>query len=83
MSMLMYVFVFYHSQQFELMYSKSLYTDSPVDSSLFSLYIHQNYTQFCNESEECDGVIDWLSWVDSSGGEMASALRPIFMILDL
>ncbi|KAJ7720282.1 Rad17 cell cycle checkpoint protein-domain-containing protein [Mycena maculata] len=46
-----------------------LYADSPIDSSLFSLYIHQNYTQFCNEIEECDGVADWLSWVDSSGGE--------------
>ncbi|KAJ7211337.1 Rad17 cell cycle checkpoint protein-domain-containing protein [Mycena pura] len=46
-----------------------LYADSPVDSSLFSLYIHQNYTQFCNEVEECDGVADWLSWIDSSGGE--------------
>ncbi|KAJ7248242.1 Rad17 cell cycle checkpoint protein-domain-containing protein [Mycena haematopus] len=46
-----------------------LYADSPIDSSLFSLYIHQNYTQFCSEVEECDGVADWLSWVDSSGGE--------------
>ncbi|KAJ7263109.1 Rad17 cell cycle checkpoint protein-domain-containing protein [Mycena rebaudengoi] len=47
----------------------ALYADSPIDSSLFSLYIHQNYTQFCNETEECEGVADWLSWVDSSGGE--------------
>ncbi|KAF7368901.1 Rad17-domain-containing protein [Mycena venus] len=46
-----------------------LYADSPIDSSLFSLYIHQNYSQFCNEVEECEGVADWLSWVDSSGGE--------------
>ncbi|KAJ7694789.1 Rad17 cell cycle checkpoint protein-domain-containing protein [Mycena rosella] len=45
-----------------------LYADSPIDSSLFSLYIHQNYTQFCNETEECEGVAEWLSWVDSSGG---------------
>lgn len=22
--------------------------------------------------EECDSVINWLSWVDSSGGEMVS-----------
>ncbi|KAJ7650689.1 Rad17 cell cycle checkpoint protein-domain-containing protein [Roridomyces roridus] len=46
-----------------------LYADSPIDSSLFSLYIQQNYTQFCNEVEECEGVSEWLSWVDSSGGE--------------
>ncbi|EKM77716.1 hypothetical protein AGABI1DRAFT_129999 [Agaricus bisporus var. burnettii JB137-S8] len=54
----------------------SLYADSPIDSSLFSLYIHQNYSQFCNEMEECDGVIDWLSWVDSSGGEMWYQANP-------
>ncbi|KAJ7713743.1 Rad17 cell cycle checkpoint protein-domain-containing protein [Mycena metata] len=47
----------------------ALYADSPIDSSLFSLYVHQNYTQFCNETEECEGVAEWLSWVDSSGGE--------------
>lgn len=47
----------------------TLYADSPIDSSLFSLYIHQNYTQFCTEMEEAEGVADWLSWVDSSGGE--------------
>ncbi|KAJ7083621.1 Rad17 cell cycle checkpoint protein-domain-containing protein [Mycena belliarum] len=47
----------------------SLYANSPIDSSLFSLYIHQNYTQYCNETEECEGVAEWLSWIDSSGGE--------------
>jgi len=49
--------------------TQTLYADSPVDSSLLSLYIHQNYTQFCQEPDECDGVIDWLSWVDSNGGD--------------
>ncbi|KAG5734157.1 Cell cycle checkpoint protein RAD17 [Termitomyces sp. T112] len=47
----------------------ALYADSPIDSSLFSLYIHQNYPQFCDDIEQCDGVVDWLSWVDSSGGD--------------
>ncbi|KAF8218236.1 Rad17 cell cycle checkpoint protein-domain-containing protein [Mycena galopus ATCC 62051] len=46
-----------------------LYADSPIDSSLYSLYIHQNYVGYCTEVEECAGVTDWLSWVDSSGGE--------------
>lgn len=46
-----------------------LYADSPIDSSLFSLYIQQNYPQFCDDIEQCDEVADWLSWVDSSGGE--------------
>ncbi|TFK67761.1 P-loop containing nucleoside triphosphate hydrolase protein [Pluteus cervinus] len=47
----------------------TLYADSPIDSSLFSLYVHQNYPQFCNELEEIESVGEWLSWVDSSGGE--------------
>ncbi|KIY50228.1 P-loop containing nucleoside triphosphate hydrolase protein, partial [Fistulina hepatica ATCC 64428] len=47
----------------------SLYADSPVDSSLLALYIHQNYPQFCNEMEHCENIIDWLSCIDSSGGE--------------
>ncbi|KAH6904280.1 Rad17 cell cycle checkpoint protein-domain-containing protein [Coprinopsis sp. MPI-PUGE-AT-0042] len=47
----------------------AIYADSPIDSSLFSLYIHQNFQQFCNETEEIENVADWLSWVDSSGGE--------------
>ncbi|KAF9554804.1 checkpoint protein Rad24 [Agrocybe pediades] len=54
----------------------ALYADSPIESSLFSLYIHQNYTQFCNEMEEVEGVSDWLSWVDSSGGEMWYQANP-------
>jgi cell cycle checkpoint protein len=43
--------------------------DPLIDSSLFSLYIYQNYTPFCTEVEECSGVAEWLTWVDSSGGE--------------
>ena len=55
-----------------------LYADSPIDSSLFSLYIHQNYTQFCNEIEESEGIADWLSWVDSSGGEAVCSFFSFF-----
>ncbi|KAJ7710192.1 hypothetical protein B0H14DRAFT_3641061 [Mycena olivaceomarginata] len=46
-----------------------LIADPLIDSSLLSLYIHQNYTPFCTEVEECSGVAEWLTWVDSSGGE--------------
>ncbi|KAF9531359.1 Rad17 cell cycle checkpoint protein-domain-containing protein [Crepidotus variabilis] len=46
-----------------------LYSDSPIDSSLFSLYIHQNYSQFCDHVDHCYDLSDWLSYVDSSGGE--------------
>ena len=59
-------FIFFYAQRSLF---QTLYADSPIDSSLFSLYVHQNYTQFCNEIEETEGVADWLSWVDSSGGE--------------
>lgn len=47
-----------------------LYADTPIDASLLSLYIHQNYTQYCNTLDECEALMDSLSWVDSSGGEM-------------
>ncbi|KIK63965.1 hypothetical protein GYMLUDRAFT_40178 [Collybiopsis luxurians FD-317 M1] len=54
----------------------TIYADSPIDSSLFSLYIHQNYTQFCTNVDECDGIADWLSWADSSGGEAWHQINP-------
>ncbi|THH00552.1 hypothetical protein EW145_g7063 [Phellinidium pouzarii] len=47
----------------------TLYADSPIDTGLFSLYIQQNYPQFCDVVEECGDLSDWLSWIDSSGGE--------------
>ncbi|THH01957.1 hypothetical protein EW026_g827 [Hermanssonia centrifuga] len=53
-----------------------LYADSPIDSSLLSLYIHQNYTQYCNELDECEGIMEWLSWVDSSGGDSWQQANP-------
>ncbi|KDQ24539.1 hypothetical protein PLEOSDRAFT_1107465 [Pleurotus ostreatus PC15] len=46
-----------------------LYADSPIDASLLSLYIHQNYPQFCDDVEECADIAEWMSWVDWSGGE--------------
>ena len=58
-----------------------LYADSPIDSSLYSLYIQQNYPQFCDDIDQCDGVADWLSWVDSSGGESVSN-GPQIVLLD-
>lgn len=51
---------------------QALYSDSPIETSLFSLYIQQNYTQFCEDVDQCDGVADWLSWVDCSGGDAVS-----------
>ncbi|KAG8834412.1 Cell cycle checkpoint protein rad17 [Serendipita sp. 399] len=71
-----------HMVEFQRKSSKvnveALYADSPVDTSLLSLYLHQNYYQFCEEIEQCDGVIDALSSIDSmaeiwdSRGQVAS-----------
>ncbi|KAH9989612.1 Rad17 cell cycle checkpoint protein-domain-containing protein [Russula vinacea] len=46
-----------------------LYASTPIDASLFGLYIHQNYTQFCSGLEQCSSVIDNLSWTDSNESE--------------
>ncbi|KAF7973610.1 hypothetical protein HWV62_14780 [Athelia sp. TMB] len=54
----------------------TLYADSPIDSSLFSLYLHQNYPPFCSTIEECASLADWLSWTDASGGEQWYQANP-------
>ncbi|KAF8672897.1 Rad17 cell cycle checkpoint protein, partial [Rhizoctonia solani] len=61
-----------HLSEFERRPSKvdvsALHADSPVDSSLFSLYIQQNYTQFCDDIDECYGLADALSEADGGMG---------------
>ncbi|CCO34177.1 cell cycle checkpoint protein [Rhizoctonia solani AG-1 IB] len=61
-----------HLSEFERRPSKvdvsTLHADSPVDSSLFSLYIQQNYTQFCDDIDECYGLADALSEADGGMG---------------
>lgn len=46
-----------------------LYTSTPVDASLFGLYVHQNYTQYCSSVEQCSSLIDNLSWTDANSSE--------------
>lgn len=41
-----------------------IYRDTPIDSSLLSLFVHQNYTLFCNEVDESDALSEWLSISD-------------------
>ncbi|KAG7092916.1 hypothetical protein E1B28_009221 [Marasmius oreades] len=69
-----------HSREHERKASRvdidRIYADSPIDSSLFSLYIHQNYPQFTDNVDQCHGVADWLSWTDSSGGEAWYQVNP-------
>lgn len=47
---------------------QTLHADSPVDASLFSLYVQQNYTQFCDDVDECFGLADALSEADGGMG---------------
>ncbi|KIM70458.1 hypothetical protein SCLCIDRAFT_1142108 [Scleroderma citrinum Foug A] len=48
----------------------TLAADSPIDSYLLGTYIHQNYTQFCSEVGQCEGVCDGLSWTDWVSGNL-------------
>ncbi|KAG8884025.1 Cell cycle checkpoint protein rad17 [Tulasnella sp. 332] len=53
-----------HGRRLSKVDANALYADSPVDTSLVSLYVHQNYTQFCETVEECEGIMANLSAVD-------------------
>lgn len=52
-----------------------LYTDSSVDSSLMGLYVHQNYTQYCDEIEHAESVSEWLSLGDGGQGDMVRLIH--------
>ena len=51
---------------------QTLFTDTPINSSLYSLYIHQNYTQFCDEIEQCESIAEWVSWADWNESDFVS-----------
>ncbi|KAG9103435.1 Cell cycle checkpoint protein rad17 [Ceratobasidium sp. 370] len=73
-----------HIAHFERRPSKvdvaALHADSPVDASLFTLYVQQNFPHFCDEVDECWGIADALSEADGGmgvlddGPTMSSAL---------
>jgi len=44
------------------------------------MYTHQNYTQFCTDIDQCDGVCEGLSWVDCMGG-VSPPLSPLSRLL--
>lgn len=62
---------------------ETIASDSPIDSSLLGLYIHQNYTMFCTDVDQCDGVCEGLSWVDCVGGHLPSTTPHAFPTLAL
>ncbi|EST07571.1 P-loop containing nucleoside triphosphate hydrolase [Kalmanozyma brasiliensis GHG001] len=41
-----------------------LWADLPVDSSVFQLYLHQNFPQFCTEVEQCEDILEAFSTAD-------------------
>lgn len=53
---------------------QELYSNTPVDASLFGLYLHQNYSAYCDTVEQCEAFVDGLSWVDANGGDNVRAL---------
>ena len=61
-------------------YCQELYADTPIDASLLSLYVQQNYTLYCDNLDNCDGVIDWLSWIDSNGGDSVRCILYIIFL---
>ncbi|SPO24781.1 related to cell cycle checkpoint protein RAD17 [Ustilago trichophora] len=42
-----------------------LWADLPVDSSVFQLYLHQNFPQFCTEVEQCESTLEGFSSADA------------------
>ncbi|KAI6019829.1 Rad17 cell cycle checkpoint protein-domain-containing protein [Pisolithus orientalis] len=62
----------HHERKASRVSIEALVADSPIDSGLFGLYTHQNYTQFCTDIEQCDGVCDGLSWTDWVGGSLST-----------
>ncbi|KAG2156755.1 Rad17 cell cycle checkpoint protein-domain-containing protein [Suillus bovinus] len=62
---------------------ETIASDSPIDSSLLGLYIHENYTMFCTDVDQCDGICDGLSWVDCVGGHLPSTTPHAFPTLVL
>ncbi|KAG1876848.1 Rad17 cell cycle checkpoint protein-domain-containing protein [Suillus tomentosus] len=62
---------------------ETIASDSPIDSSLLGLYIHENYTMFCTDVDQCDGVCEGLSWVDCVGGNLPSTTPHAFPTLAL
>lgn len=41
-----------------------LWADLPVDSSVFQLYLHQNFPHFCTEVEQCEDILEAFSTAD-------------------
>ncbi|OAX32204.1 hypothetical protein K503DRAFT_870274 [Rhizopogon vinicolor AM-OR11-026] len=72
-----------HNRKASRVCVETLASDSPIDSSLLGLYIHQNYTMFCTDVDQCDAVSEGLSWTDWIGGHLPSTTPYAFPTLTL
>ena len=46
-----------------------------MDASLFTLYVQQNYAQFCEDVDECMGLAEALSEADGGMGVLDDGVR--------
>ncbi|PWN53144.1 hypothetical protein IE53DRAFT_384368 [Violaceomyces palustris] len=44
---------------------EALWADLPVDPSMFQLYLHQNYPNFCDDIDECAEIMEWMSFTEA------------------
>jgi cell cycle checkpoint protein len=44
---------------------QALFADAPVDSDMFMSYLHQNYPPFCDDAENLDDLLSYLSDADA------------------
>ncbi|KAF9225947.1 hypothetical protein BS17DRAFT_572394 [Gyrodon lividus] len=73
----------HHDRKASRVCVETLTAESPIDSSLLGTYIHQNYTQFCTDIDQCDGICDGLSWVDCVSGTQSANTPYAFSTLIL
>lgn len=57
-----------------------LFAEAPLDSDVFTSYVHHNYTPFTDDIDECLGIIEGVSSADAlmrMEGEEVSSHRPL------
>ncbi|KAL7416899.1 Rad17 cell cycle checkpoint protein-domain-containing protein [Mrakia frigida] len=55
----------HHQKRISKVDVETLFLDAPVDTSLYNLYLHQNYPLFCGDIDECFDSIEALSGSDA------------------
>ncbi|KIK82071.1 hypothetical protein PAXRUDRAFT_832422 [Paxillus rubicundulus Ve08.2h10] len=81
--LLLPVWLSHHDRKASRVCVETLTMESPIDSFLLGTYIHQNYTQFCTDIDQCDGICEGLSWVDCVSGTQFTSTPYAFPTLTL